>query len=41
MLPLTVEKVHNVSSLFKEGGYASFANYVSRAKDAHIAEEFS
>ena len=40
MLPLTVEKVHNVSSLFKEGGYASFANYISRAKDAHIAQEF-
>ena len=41
MLPLTVEKIHNVAALFKQGKYSSFSNYISRAKDAHVSAEMS
>lgn len=39
VLPLTPEKVYCVASMFKRGGYRSFANYMSRAKAEHIVCE--
>ena len=35
--PLTVEKIKAVAAAMKAGGYASFANYGSRAKAEHIS----
>ena len=35
-LPLTVDKIAAVASALKAGSYASFANYASRPKAAHI-----
>ena len=34
--PLTEEKLVRVSALFKAGGYKSYKNYLSRAKDMHL-----
>ena len=34
--PLTVRSIRLVGALFKCGGYRSFANYASRAKEAHV-----
>ena len=36
VLPLTVEKIANVSSLFRKCGYSSVALYLSQAKAMHI-----
>ena len=38
--PLTEQKLIRVSALFKLGGYKSFKNYLSRAKDHHISLGF-
>ena len=35
-LPITPQKLVSVGSLFKAGGYRSFANYATGAKNAHI-----
>ena len=40
MLPLTTDKICKVSALFKAGGYKSYKNYISTAKDQHIAEGY-
>ena len=37
--PLTVDIIANVASLFKKGRYASYKNYVGRAKAEHIATQ--
>ena len=36
-LPLTVESLSACAAMFKRGRYLSFGNYVSKAKDMHIA----
>ena len=36
VFPLTPGKLAAVGAMFKQGGYRSFPNYLSRAKDAHI-----
>lgn len=41
MLPLTTDKICKVSALFKAGGYKSYKNYISTAKDLHIAEGYA
>ena len=40
VLPLTPDKIQAVASQKIHGGYRSVANYVSRAKDMHIAAEW-
>jgi len=40
VLPLTPDKIQAVASQMIHGGYRSVANYVSRAKDMHIAAEW-
>ena len=37
-LPLTTDKVIKVAAAFKAGGYRSFRNYLSKAKEAHILQ---
>ena len=39
-LPLTVQKIARVSSLFKAGRYRSFPNYFSRVKEEHVRAGF-
>ncbi len=39
--PLTADSIAGVSCLFKAGGYRGFPNYLSRAKEAHIAAGFA
>ena len=36
VLPLAVEKIKAISSLFKVGGYKSYRNYLSRIKEEHL-----
>ena len=38
--PLDEQKLVRVSALFKAGGYKSFKNYLSRAKDQHLSLGF-
>ena len=38
VLPLTVQKIKAVASMFKAGHYTSFSNYASRAKAEHIEQ---
>ena len=38
-LPITPQKLVSVGSLFTAGGYRSFANYATGAKNAHIEAE--
>ena len=38
VLPLSVQKIKAVASMFKAGHYTSFANYASRAKAEHIEQ---
>ena len=40
VLPMTPRSVVATGSLFKKGGYRSFANYVSAMKGRHIEEGF-
>ena len=37
LLPLTPESVRRVAALFKAAGYRSYRNYISRARDEHLA----
>eukprot|EP00971_Amphidinium_carterae_P173251 3434872-Amphidinium_carterae.1 len=39
--PLTVESVLAVAALFKAGGYRSWPNYVSVAKQTYVDREYS
>eukprot|EP00971_Amphidinium_carterae_P171039 3389494-Amphidinium_carterae.1 len=38
--PLTAEKLESIAAVFKAGGYHSFAQYLSKAKQRHIELEF-
>ena len=37
VLPLLAESVRRVAALFKAAGYRSYRNYLSRARDEHLA----
>ena len=38
--PLTIEKIRCVSACFKDAGYRSYPNYLTRAKDQHLEDGF-
>jgi hypothetical protein len=40
LLPVTVRGIVAVASLFKKGGYRSFANYAAAIKSAHVGEGY-
>ena len=40
VVPLTPESIRGVAACFKEGGYSSFAPYLSKAKEIHVLEGF-
>ena len=40
VLPLTIDKMQAVSSMFKKGRYRSYKNYMSAIKDQHIGAGF-
>ena len=40
VIPLTPRSLVATGSLFKKGGYRSFANYISAMKGRHIEEGF-
>ena len=37
-LPITTEKIEAVASMFKQGRYKSYGNYLTRVKEEHIAQ---